>query len=69
MALWHGGHEAMKQKPRSRASRKKAKTVLRLPDLGFAKAAVLNSLTSPDVQRGYRHAIEEFVDWYTTALY
>ena len=54
----------MKQKPRSRAKRKNAKTVLRLPDLEFAKAAVLNSLTSPDAQRGYRHAIDEFVDWY-----
>ncbi len=42
----------MKQKPRSRADRKKAKTVLRLPDLEHAKAAVLNSLTSPDAQRG-----------------
>src|ERR1700730_166662 len=29
-----------------------------------AKAAVLNSLTSLDAQRGYRHAIDEFVDWY-----
>jgi hypothetical protein len=35
-----------------------------LPDLEHAKAAVLNSLTSPDAQRGYRHAIDEFVDWY-----
>jgi len=25
---------------------------------------VLNSLTSPDAQRGYRHAIDELVDWY-----
>src|SRR6266705_2078170 len=25
---------------------------------------VLNSLTSADAQRGYRHAIEEFVEWY-----
>ena len=54
----------MKQKPRSRVNRKKAKTVLRLPDLELAKAAVLNSLPSADAQRGYRHAIEEFVDWY-----
>lgn len=29
-----------------------------------ARAAVLNSLTCPDAQRGYRHAIDEFVDWY-----
>jgi hypothetical protein len=48
----------MKQKTRSKANHKKAKTVLRLPDLEFAKAAVLNSLTSPDAQRGYRHAID-----------
>ncbi|MDX6461404.1 MAG: integrase/recombinase XerC [Acidobacteriaceae bacterium] len=54
----------MKQKPRSRVNRKKAKSVLRLPDLEHAKAAVLNSLTSADAQRGYRHAIDEFVDWY-----
>jgi hypothetical protein len=37
---------------------------LRLPDLEHAKAAVLNSLTSADAQRGYRRAIDEFVDWY-----
>src|SRR5664279_4764648 len=40
------------------------KTVLRLPDLDQAKSAVLNSLSSIDSQRGYRHAIEEFVEWY-----
>jgi hypothetical protein len=38
--------------------------VLRLPDLDQAKSAVLNSLTSADAQRGYRHAIVEFVEWY-----
>jgi site-specific recombinase XerD len=54
----------MKPKVRSKSNRKKAKTVLRLPDLEFAKTAVLNSLSSPDAQRGYRHAIDEFVDWY-----
>src|SRR5438132_10540129 len=54
----------MKQKPRSRVNRKKAKTVLRLPDLEHAKSAVLNSLSCADAQRGYRHAIDEFVDWY-----
>jgi len=37
---------------------------LRLPDLDRAKSAVLNSLTSADAQRGYRHAIDEFVEWY-----
>jgi hypothetical protein len=54
----------MKHNPLSRVNRKKAKTVLRLPDLEFAKTAVLSSLTSLDEQRGYRHAIDEFVDWY-----
>jgi hypothetical protein len=37
-------------------------TLLRLLDLEHAKAAALNSLTSLDAQRGYRHAIDEFVD-------
>jgi site-specific recombinase XerD len=54
----------MKQKLRSPLNRKKPKNVLRLPDLEHAKAAVLNSLTSADARRGYRHAIDEFVDWY-----
>jgi site-specific recombinase XerD len=53
----------MKRKPFSRRKRT-TKSVLRLPDLEHAKAAVLNSLTSLDAQRGYRHAIDEFVDWY-----
>jgi hypothetical protein len=54
----------MMHNPLSRVNRKKAKTVLRLPDLEFAKTAVLSSLTCLDAQRGYRHAIDEFVDWY-----
>jgi hypothetical protein len=29
-----------------------------------SKAAVLNSLNAADATRGYRHAIDEFVDWY-----
>src|SRR3954469_25693755 len=40
------------------------KMALRLPDLDKAKSAVLSSLTSKDAQRGYRHAIDEFVEWY-----
>jgi hypothetical protein len=54
----------MKLKPYLRRKRTIAKSVLRLPDLEHAKAAVLNSLTSLDAQRGYRHAIDELVDWY-----
>ena len=54
----------MKRKPHPRRKRTTTKSVLRLPDLEHAKAAVLNSLSSLDAQRGYRHAIDEFVDWY-----
>ena len=53
----------MRRKPHSRKKRTR-KSVLRLPVLEHAKAAALKSLTSPDAQRGYRHAIDEFVDWY-----
>ena len=49
--------------------RKKAKPnyrriILRLPDLDHSKLAVLNSLTSPNSRRVYKHAIEKFVAWY-----
>ena len=54
----------MKQKTRSERKRVAPKAILRLPDLEVAKSAVLNSLSCPDAQRGYRHAIDEFVDWY-----
>src|SRR5262252_4828337 len=54
----------MKRKSRPRTRRTTTKSVLRLPDLEHAKFAVLNSLSSLDAQRGYRHAIDEFVDWY-----
>jgi site-specific recombinase XerD len=54
----------MKQKPSSRRKRSSSRTILRLPDLEHAKAAVLNSLNSTDAKRGYRHAIDEFVEWY-----
>src|SRR5260221_13859087 len=54
----------MKQKPSFRRRRSSSKSVLRLPDLEHARAAVLNSLNSTDAKRGYRHAIDEFVDWH-----
>ena len=54
----------MKPKLKRNAKKRAAKSVLRLPDLEVAKSAVLNSLSCPDAQRGYRHAIDEFVDWY-----
>ncbi len=50
----------MKRKQNIRTKRTTTKSVLRLPDLAHAKTAVLNSLTSPDAQRGYRHAMDEF---------
>jgi hypothetical protein len=54
----------MKKNCSSKRSSRAPKAILRLPDLDHAKAAVLNSLTCPEAQRGYRHAIDEFVDWY-----
>ena len=43
---------------------KRPKTKLGLPDLDHSKSAVLNSLRSPESKRGYRHAIDEFIQWY-----
>ena len=54
------------RRKRTKFSRKIAWTKVRLtlPDLDQAKAAVLRSLRSPESQRGYRHAIDEFIAWY-----
>lgn len=54
----------MTQKQSGKGKRPFPKAVLRLTDLDQAKSAVLNSLSSVDAQRGYRHAIEEFIEWY-----
>ena len=54
----------MGKKNSLRRRRRTPKTVLRLPELDQAKSAVLNSLSSAEAQRGYRHAIDEFVEWY-----
>lgn len=48
---------------RARKSRQ-PKMKLGLPDLDQARSAVLNSLRSPESQRGYRHSIDEFIAWY-----
>jgi len=55
----------MKRIPK-KALRKAAwnKVRLRLPDLDQAKSAVLDSLRSPESQRGYEHSINEFIAWY-----
>ncbi len=44
--------------------RKHPKRVLRLPDLEFAKRAVLNTLGSPESKRAYSLGIDDFVSWY-----
>lgn len=62
IGLWQGGQRSMKHKSRSLKQHKHPKTRLRLPDLEFSKTTVLNSLSSVDGQRGYGHAIDEFVD-------
>ncbi len=54
-------------KKNGKKSRKKScapRTKLQLPDLDQAKTAVLLTLRSPESQRGYRHAIDEFISWY-----
>src|SRR6202166_1067208 len=53
----------MKRMTKSGKSNRR-KTKLGLPDLEQAKSAVLASLRSPESQRSYRHAIDEFVLWY-----
>jgi integrase len=59
-----GGPLTMANKRSPKKRRPVPKTVLRLPDLDQAKSAVLNSLSSRDAQRGYRHAMDEFIEWY-----
>src|SRR5271169_1066071 len=54
----------MARKRSSRKARPVPNAVLRLADLDQAKSAVLNSLSSRDAQRGYRHAMDEFIEWY-----
>src|ERR1700758_4092935 len=46
------------------AKPKRPKTKLGLPDLDHSRSAVLDSLPSSESKRGYRHAIDEFIDWY-----
>jgi site-specific recombinase XerD len=48
----------------AKSKRPSPKRVLRLPDLDYAKTAVLNTLSSSDSRRSYRFAIDDFVTWY-----
>jgi|SRR5215472_15975758 len=43
---------------------KRPKTKLGLPDLDHSKSADLDSLRSSESKRGYRHALDEFIQWY-----
>jgi len=48
----------------NRGKPKRPKTRLGLPDLDHSRSAVLGSLRSRESKRGYRHAIDEFIQWY-----
>lgn len=52
------------RKKLKRRKANRAKSKLGLPDLEYAKSAVLASLRSPESQRSYRRSIEDFVGWY-----
>src|ERR1019366_7150468 len=54
----------MKQHTLEQAKKSPPKHNLNLPDLDQARSAVLSSLPSVESQRGYRHAIDEFIAWY-----
>src|SRR3954452_20139681 len=55
----------MSKRPKRKPSAsKRPKSKLGLPDLDHSKAAVLDSLRSPESKRGYRYAIDEFIQWY-----
>jgi site-specific recombinase XerD len=49
-----------KRKP---TTTKRPKSKLRLSELDHSKTAVLDSLPSSESKRGYRHAIDEFIEW------
>ena len=53
----------MKRGKHARGRKSLPKHSLNLPDLDQAKSSVLNSLSSEESQRGYRHAIDEFIAW------
>jgi hypothetical protein len=52
---------------KSRISKKnlvRPKRILRISDLDRTKVAVLNTLSSPDSQRSYCFAMDDFIAWY-----
>jgi len=52
------------KKSNARHSRRRRSRNPTLPELEQAKLAVLNSLGSPQSQRTYGRAMEEFILWY-----
>src|SRR5437763_2545352 len=54
----------MKRDKQNQARRSSPNNSLSLPDLDQSRSAVINSLPSKESQRGYRHAIDEFIGWY-----
>src|SRR3954469_8924025 len=50
--------------PGKQANPNRPKAKLGLPDLDHSRSAVLESLRSPESKRGYRHALDEFIEWY-----
>jgi len=59
-----GGGWMSKRVKRKSATSKRPKSKLGLPDLDHSKAAVLDSLRSPESKRGYRHAMDKFIQWH-----
>ena len=47
-----------------KAKRHEPKTILRFADLEQSKNAVVNSLPAASSREFYRHAIDEFIEWY-----
>ncbi len=55
-------HETKQKTPARKPRRPRMN--LGVPDLDQSRSAVLNSLRSPESQRGYRHSIDEIIGWY-----
>jgi hypothetical protein len=53
----------MKQKT-TKKNTARPRRILRLPDLDHSKTSVLSTLRSPDSQRSYRFAMDDFIAWY-----
>ena len=53
-----------RRKTRKPARPNRPKTQLGLPVLDHSRSAVLDSLRLPESKRAYRHAIDEFIQWY-----